>query len=96
MTPNIRTAASEKLVVRGEGNGKWRPSYAAHLATVDWMERRRLVMIRARGVCEGCRKRKATTVHHLTYEHVGVEFLFELVAVCRSCHARLHPKGTRQ
>ena len=79
-----------------ESNGKWQPAFAAHLTTVEWMERRRLVLIRARGLCEGCRHRKATTVHHLTYEHVGAEFLFELVAVCRSCHNRLHPKVGRR
>jgi len=32
----------------------------------------------------------ATEVHHLTYQHVGHEFLFELVAICRECHTRWH------
>lgn len=29
-------------------------------------------------------------MHHLTYRHAKREFLFELVAVCQSCHSRLH------
>ena len=33
-----------------------------------------------------------TQCHHLTYENVGEEFLFELVALCSDCHERLHQK----
>jgi 5-methylcytosine-specific restriction endonuclease McrA len=29
-------------------------------------------------------------VHHLTYQNAGNEFLWELVAICRECHARYH------
>lgn len=43
-------------------------------------------------LCQGCRVRRATQVHHLTYDHVGNEFLFELVAICETCHTRLHDK----
>jgi 5-methylcytosine-specific restriction endonuclease McrA len=50
-----------------------------------------LVLQRANGHCEGCGQRKAVQVHHLTYEHVGQEFLWELRAVCSECHDRLHP-----
>ena len=32
----------------------------------------------------------ATQAHHLTYEHMGDEFLWELKAVCRPCHERWH------
>jgi hypothetical protein len=51
---------------------------------------------RAGGVCEGCGNRPATQAHHLTYEHLGNEFLWELRAVCRQCHERVHniPNGT--
>jgi 5-methylcytosine-specific restriction endonuclease McrA len=44
----------------------------------------------SRGVCEGCREQPASEVHHLTYEHVGEEFLWELEAVCDDCHSRVH------
>ena len=40
-------------------------------------------------MCEGCGVRRAAQVHHLTYEHVGDELLFELVAVCGQCHDRI-------
>lgn len=69
--------------------------YADYLKSVEWAGRRERVMERARGLCEGCRGRPATEVHHLTYEHVTREFLFELVALCGDCHARMHGAPTR-
>ncbi|MGI8399864.1 hypothetical protein ACRYWZ_26180 [Agrobacterium deltaense] len=45
---------------------------------------------RSGGMCEGCGLAEAKQVHHLTYKHVGCEFLFELVAICDGCHERLH------
>lgn len=64
--------------------------YSEYLASTQWAKRRRAIFARANGKCEGCGEGGAEEVHHLTYEHVGAEFLFELVAVCRKCHERLH------
>lgn len=64
--------------------------YDEYLNSAAWAKRRSAVLKRARGVCEGCGECLPTQVHHLTYEHVGLEFLFELVAVCDACHERLH------
>jgi hypothetical protein len=66
---------------------KW---YTEYLQTDAWKERRRLVLQRTGGLCEGCRQEPASEVHHLSYNHVGNEFLWELVAICRWCHARYH------
>jgi hypothetical protein len=65
-------------------------SYSTYLSGPEWGLKRKLVLERAGGLCEGCRTNGATEVHHLSYAHVGKEFLFELVAVCRECHDRLH------
>jgi 5-methylcytosine-specific restriction endonuclease McrA len=64
----------------------WWAWYTAYLNSPQWAGRRRLVLERARGLCEGCRKRRATQVHHLTYRMAGEEMLFQLVAVCDDCH----------
>ena len=56
-----------------------------------WKMRRGMVLGRACGRCEGCSIAPAVHVHHLTYEHLGNEFLWELKAVCIKCHERLHP-----
>lgn len=70
-------------------NQAWWVWYDGYLASSIWKEKRRLVMLRAQGVCEACRSESATEVHHLSYAHVGKEPLFDLVAVCKSCHAGL-------
>lgn len=64
----------------------WWRWYNTYLESSVWKEKRRAVLLRAQGVCEGCRNAMATEVHHLTYERVGREPLFDLVAVCKPCH----------
>lgn len=83
-----RVACDEHSMVKDD---EWWAAYNAYLKTPEWAERRRLVLTRAMGLCEGCRKAIPFHVHHLTYEHVGDEFLFELVALCEACHQRAHP-----
>lgn len=56
----------------------------------NWRRLRRLVRARCHGTCEGCGERPMAEVHHLTYEHLFDEFLWELVGVCRECHRRAH------
>lgn len=69
---------------------RWLAWYNGYLASPVWSRRRAAVLDRSRRICEACRKLRATTVHHLTYEHVGAEPLFELVGVCSSCHQQIH------
>lgn len=87
---------SEDLQQRRESaehaeNEKWWRWYNQYLTTPQWQQKRRLVFLRAGGLCEGCRSVPAAQVHHLTYERAGDELLFDLVAVCRDCHQRAHP-----
>jgi 5-methylcytosine-specific restriction endonuclease McrA len=65
-------------------------AYDKYLTSPEWINKRIVVLKRAGGICEGCSEHAATQVHHLTYAHVGNEFLFELVAVCDECHDKLH------
>jgi hypothetical protein len=74
--------------LRGEDG--FRREYDIYLSTPSWRAKRAKVMKRANGICEGCLERSATQVHHLTYDHIREEFMFELVAVCDECHARIH------
>lgn len=67
-----------------------RARYDAYLQTPAWKTKRDTVMERDNYLCQGCRHAKATEVHHLTYEHIFDELLFELEAVCDDCHRRCH------
>jgi hypothetical protein len=75
---------------RGEQNREWWARYDAYLRSPAWRQKADLVKKRAGGMCEGCGTRIATQVHHVTYEHVCNEFLWELRAICNECHERIH------
>src|SRR5579871_5749739 len=75
---------------RVEKNREWWDRYNRHLASPAWESLRQRVLKRCGGLCEGCGERRAVHVHHATYEHMGDEFLFELLGLCRQCHERLH------
>jgi 5-methylcytosine-specific restriction endonuclease McrA len=72
---------------------QWWRRYNEYLDSPAWQARRRAVMTRSGGICEGCGSRPATQVHHLTYANVCNEFLWELRAVCDHCHERCHPES---
>ena len=69
---------------------RWRELYSQYLRSAEWRRLRQEVILRSGGICEGCRKAQPDEIHHISYKHVGGELLFELVALCESCHARCH------
>lgn len=64
--------------------------YDAYLASDAWRAKRAAVLRRCGGICEGCGQAPAVEVHHLTYQRVGRELLFDLVRVCRACRDAVH------
>ncbi|MFZ2488270.1 MAG: HNH endonuclease signature motif containing protein [Anaerolineae bacterium] len=83
---------SHPVIQENKSNRKelWANWYKGYLGSKVWRDKRKLVLERARGNCEACQSAKATQVHHLTYARVGKEALFDLVAVCDSCHHDIH------
>jgi hypothetical protein len=71
-------------------HNEWHRWYDSYLTSDKWLAKRELVFAQSGGVCEGCQERRADQVHHLTYKNVGDELLYQLVAVCKTCHERLH------
>lgn len=61
----------------------------AYMQTPKWRAKREAVMRRDNGVCQACLSARASDVHHLTYNHLFDEPLFDLIAVCRPCHDRI-------
>lgn len=74
-------------------SAEWWAWYDEYLQTEEWARKREKVLSRCGGICEGCRDSSASHVHHLTYEHVGAELLFELVGLCHRCHEAAHAEG---
>lgn len=65
-------------------------AYDSYIGSNRWSKKRAKVLLRAGGVCECCGEARADQVHHTTYIHLGDEPLWELRAVCRCCHERIH------
>lgn len=86
-------AVLREISRRDQENDKRRDEYQQYLKTPKWRAIAAKVMDRANGICEGCLDASASEVHHVSYQHVGNEFAFELLALCRTCHERWHNKG---
>jgi hypothetical protein len=65
-------------------------AYEWYLASPSWQERREWILKRANYICEKCKKRPATQVHHLTYDRIFNELPTDLVTLCKQCHAEIH------
>lgn len=67
----------------------WWEAYNLYLQSPRWRKKREAVIARD-VICQACRCRPAVQAHHLTYDHIGYEPLFELVGICVECHESLH------
>jgi 5-methylcytosine-specific restriction endonuclease McrA len=65
-------------------------AYGWYLGSGFWRERREHVLKRANYICENCRRRPATVVHHMNYLRVFSELPNDLAALCRQCHSDIH------
>ena len=66
-------------------------AYENYLESPAWKVKRDAVMKRDGYQCV-CGA-EATEVHHKTYHNIGKEPSSDLVALCKECHEREHPKG---
>jgi len=93
---SIRVKFQERLNLFRESQASKRRSdwfawYSDYLKTPQWQSKRLAVLKRDRYLCQGCMSRRASQVHHLSYEHCGNELLWELTSVCDDCHKKIHP-----
>lgn len=73
--------------------GDTKDKYMLYLASRDWGVLREMVMGRCDGICERCKWKPATQVHHLTYIRKYREQIEDLQAICRQCHEFTHGKS---
>lgn len=83
----LQQAAIQKE--REEQSEAWWANYREYMRSDAWFDKRDRVLKRDNYICQACLKRKATQVHHLTYEHFGDEPLFDLESICKICHDHL-------
>lgn len=63
--------------------------YIDYMQSPQWLVRREAVLQRDEYICQACCERTATEVHHLNYDHLGNEPMFDLVSVCHDCHEQI-------
>lgn len=76
--------------VKNAENIEFQRKYHEYLKTENWKVKRDLVLKRDKHICQGCLTNEATEVHHLTYENIFNEFVFELISLCNNCHLLIH------
>ncbi len=91
---NARRRKIEDMLIERTANWETEgyPLYEDYLKSDAWKRKRSLVLARDKQTCQSCLEQPATEVHHLTYDQIFEEYLFDLVSVCRKCHERLHSK----
>lgn len=86
----IRAGASARIA---EQDAKWWAWYNDYLRSESWHRKRIIILERDKYECQGCLQARASQVHHLTYDHVGDELLFELTSLCVPCHEKAHTRS---
>lgn len=69
-------------------NAEWWAWYSEYLESDRWAKKR-VKVIERDVTCRACLSAPAKQAHHLTYDHVGDEPLFDLVGVCVRCHDKI-------
>lgn len=69
---------------------EWRSIYETYIKSDEWRRKTILVRKRDNNICQACLSAPAQAVHHLTYQNLTKEPLFELISVCHACHSNIH------
>jgi 5-methylcytosine-specific restriction endonuclease McrA len=86
----IREEAAQERHQREREREDWQEWYRGYLQSGEWQDLRERVFNRDNWICQGCLDAPAEETHHLTYERVGNEMLFDLISVCSNCHRQIH------
>lgn len=72
-------------------NLDWQSLYNFYMKSPRWESKRLNILKRDNFICkyENC-TRKATQVHHLTYDRLGDELPEDLLSICAKCHHQIH------
>ena len=63
--------------------------YNEYLNSEKWKIKRKKVLERDNYLCQACLTNRAEQIHHLTYNNIYDEPLYELISVCKRCHIKI-------
>lgn len=67
-----------------------RQLYLKYLKSIEWEEKRKLVLERENNKCQKCGTTTNLQIHHWTYIRLFKEELDDLFCLCEPCHNLLH------
>jgi 5-methylcytosine-specific restriction endonuclease McrA len=70
--------------------------YNDYLNSEKWKLKRKKVFERDNYLCQACLTNEAQEVHHLTYNNIYDEPLYELISVCKRCHIKIEEQKQTQ
>lgn len=79
-----------------EQRALWNQAKKNYLQSQNWQRLRQAKFEEVKGKCQAQMKQcqiYASEIHHISYWHIGDECLWDLRAVCRSCHAKVSKFG---
>lgn len=71
-------------------NSEKRKLYLIYLNSIEWEEKRKLVLSRENNCCQKCKSTMQLQIHHWTYVRLFNEDLSDLYCLCTNCHNLLH------
>jgi hypothetical protein len=80
----------EQEAERQRKQEEWDAWYHEYKQGPAWQKLRNRVLMRCKGICEGCLDQRATQVRHLNWKRAGNELLFDLAAVCEECSEKMN------
>lgn len=86
---NARLAEEKKK----KTNEDWRRKhheYEVYINTSEEWQKIRSKVLKRSSQCEACLDAKATQVHHMNYDSLFNEIAYDLRAVCKDCHKKIH------
>lgn len=69
---------------------KRKNNYYKYLESSKWAKKKRIILKRANGMCEICKRDKPLQIHHKTYIRLFAERPSDLLAICGECHKLVH------
>ena len=81
--------ADVQPIQKGRKPDRSNPQYEEYRQSQRWRKLRRAAMLRAKGICEICRRWDGRELAHLTYDRIFNERLEDVLWLCKKCHREL-------
>ena len=100
----------ENIETEDNGSGYWitkckfyeydenwnKPNYYEYMKSPEWKAKREERLKHDNFQCQICHTAINLVVHHVTYDRLGNEDLYDIVKLCQKCHEKVHEKDLEE